>query len=442
MKNFAIFVIVTIATLCGCSSEDDLQKNASLTEESDANEALYSNVPIRFAPSTLTALDCEEWGSITRGTPSSNSMFRDAGMFCLAKRAINIGKEEGRTPTWSGAARSAILNTLSVWKKNVSVDIRYNAANKVIIDWNPDMNADYFPYYPDKDWFAYGFVMYYPRTENIKYTQTTLKAFIKLDGTKRVLYSMAKQPKTVIGNEIDDLGFSKAYYDAIDPEPGVEEYIYPYFEFENLTSALKFIMWSKEEPLTNLHVEKVEFKKFPCIMMLGLANMQRYANKMAYNMKSNINNVPFVKNDSIFEDLGLSEFTELTGPFGDYEVHEEDGSSIAGLKNDDGSYKYTLTTESKQVGGIVYIPPVYAKHSRASLRIYVTLADDEGNKYINENAIIVNPPSTGWKKGIVYPINLWLDNPAEVAKDASLAEWVAAEPIEVNATLTNWVQQP
>jgi hypothetical protein len=93
------------------------------------------------------------------------------------------------------------------------------------------------------------------------------------------------------------------------------------------------------------------------------------------------------------------------------------------------------------VGGSLYIPPVYSGHSKEELKIYITVADDAGNKYKCQSPVKVKT-KTGWKKAASYDIPIWLDNPAEVAKDASLAEWVAAEPIEVNATLTNWVQQP
>ena len=136
-----------------------------------------------------------------------------------------------------------------------------------------------------------------------------------------------------------------------------------------------------------------------------------------------------------------TELASLSRAFGHFELFDEDGTSISGKKNTDGSYKYVVTTEEKKVGGSLYIPPVYSGHSKEVLNIYITIADDYGNKYKSVNPVKVSS-KTGWKKGTSYDIPIKLNNPSEVAKDASLAEWVAADPIEVNATLTNWVQQP
>ena len=447
-----LFVGMAVAILVGCSDTDDLLTNIPLEEETTSVAELCSNVPIRFADADVSeVMD----GSITRGTTGETITLPNLGLFCLAKRPINDGIAGGLNPTWSGLSKNSDLNLLSIWKKNVAVSLRCQTGiNKSKVLWDAPNNAmseEYFPYYPDKDWFAYGFVLYHPRTENIDYTYSTIKAYIRLDGTKRVFYSMAKEPKTVIGDDTDKLGFSKSYYDAISGhDPGVEELIYPYFTFEALTSAVRFNVKSKEEPNTKLHVEKIEFDDFPCIMQLGIADLRRYkTTKVAFDMKSSISKKPFILNQHDFDSLALNRFpdmAEMTTPWGHYELKEEDGTSISGKQNVDGSYKYTLTTSDMLVGGTIYIPPVYKTHSRANLKVYVTIADEAGNKYRNSSPIEVNAPSAngadGWERGKSYTIPLYLNNPAEVANNAALAEWEAADPIEVNATLTNWVQQP
>ena len=439
MKKNLLFGVVAAAVLMGCSDTSDFQVEKPLEQEMIVEEEFYSNVPFNFSAAENTA--------ITRGVTATG--YDNVGLFCLAKRPINDGITEQMKPSWSGKSK-ALINQHSVWKKNVPVGIQYTNGNHVKLVWDNPMNKDYYPYYPKKDWFAYGFVAYHPRTENLLYTQTTITAFIKLDGRDKVFYSMSKAPKMVLSNEtLNQLSFSKSFYQALDPEgtgeypePGTEEYVYPYFHFDVLTSTLNFYFWSKGEPINNLHIEKVEFDDFPCIMMLGLAKMLRYADKTAYDMKSSISSKPFILNQDKFDERELSQFEELKdGPFGHFELYEENGAPIAGQKNSDGSYKYTLSSEKIKVGGSLYIPPVYSGHSREALNIYITVADDAGNKYKCTTPVVVKT-KTGWKKNTSYDIPIWLNNPSEVAKDASLAEWEAAEPIEVNATNLQWVEQP
>lgn len=446
MKKILLVGIVSVAALLGCSETDGLQAENPLEEEMNLvddelipEDELYSKVPFNFSATAEP--------DITRGMTTTG--YNNVGLFCLAKRPINDGITELRKPSWSGKAK-AVINQHSIWKKNVPVSVQYTTGSSIKMVWDSPMNKDYFPYYPNKDWFAYGFVAYHPRTENIVYTQTSITAYIKLDGRDKVFYSMAKAPKMELNDvNLNNISFSKSFYEALDPddtgefpEPGTEEYVYPYFHFDVLTSTLNFYFYSKEEPVNSLHIEKVEFDDFPCIMYLGLARMLRYADKTAYDMKSSIAKKPFILNQEKFDDNNLSQFEELAdGPFGHFELYEDNGDAISGQKNADGSYKYTLTTERKKVGGSIYIPPVYSGHTREALKIYITVADDAGNKYKCQSPVVVKTKS-GWKQATSYDIPIWLNNPSEVAKDASLARWDVGDPIEIDATTTTWVEQP
>ncbi len=425
-------IMALVLALIGCANDVDIQESIFVDENVLTDEQLVSTMPIKFAPVTM-AYTVEEMNP-TR-TSAGVETISNLGLFCLAKRPINDGITENRTPSWSGKS-SALINKMSVWKKNIPVSLINSGANMGDVVWDVTMNSNYFPYYPDKDWFAYGFVAYYPRTENIVYTLSTINAYIKVDGSKPVFYSMAKEPLVNIDATTNSLGFSKSYYQDIDAESGMEKYIYPYFTFEYLTSALNIIFWSKGEPQTNLHVEKVEFDNFPCIMMLGLAYMKR-SGSVAYDMRSAIATNPFIKNEEAFNDRNLSQFPELTSCLGHFELYDSDGGSISGKKNADGSYKYAITATKRKFGSI-YIPPVFAGHSKEDIKIYITIADDAGNKYKNVNPVVINAPTGGWTKGKSYDISIWLNNPSEVAKDASLADWKVETTYDVDATGTNW----
>lgn len=441
MRKSFLQLAMVMAFLTGCSNSEDVLESMSVNEGVLTDEQLVSKVPIIFAPATITAT-VEEM--MPTRNASGDGMLSNIGMFCLAKRAIADGVTENRKPSWSGKA-NAILNRMSIWKNNVPVSLKTTGVNKGDIVWDNTMSPDYFTYYPDNNWFAYGFLAYYPRTENIVYSYSSIYAYIKLDGSKPVFYSLAHEPLMNIDATTNSLGFSKLYYEDMPADKdGLEKYIYPYFTFEYLTSAINFIFASKVEPQTNLHVEKVEFDDFPCIMQLGLAYLKRLSNGSAYDMKSVISKKPFVLNqDSLnkLKDKSPAALADLTRAFGHFELYDEDGTSISGKKNADGSYKYTVTTEKKKVGGSVHIPPVYAAHSKATLRVYITLADDYGNRYKNANPVEIGPPTGGWTKGKSYDYTIWLTNPAEVAKDATLAEWqVASLDGPIDATNTTWVE--
>lgn len=446
MKKRIMMWCVAIACLVACTDSDDLQNNIVAGEEQYViTSDMLSDVPIKFAPINRHDIMVEEESevsSLTRGT-TSNVVMDNLGVFCLAKYALE--GSEYPTPSWSMAKNNAYY-TNCVWNNNVRANISsttQGGRTSLVLTCENQDSLHHIGYYPSNNWFAYGFVAYHPRTENIVYGYSLIKGYIKIDGKDKVLYSMAKKPKAAFDDEnLNRSAFSKYYYENVDAELGLEEYIYPYFDFETLTSTLYFYISSKSVPCTNLHVEKIEFDDFPCIMVLGLANLLRYADKVSYDMKSTIAKKPFVLNKEQFDELELSQFPELTSPFGHFELYDTDGTSISGKKNADGSYKYTVSTERMKVGGGLYIPPVYKDHSRASMKVYVTLADDYGNKYKSVNPVAVNIPEKGWEKNKYYEIGLSLTNPAEAAKDASLAEWVAADPIEIDATNTTWEELP
>ncbi len=430
------------ACLTACNSNDLPLAAESFAEDSASFVPQESNVPIRFAPvSVQNVTEDYNQAGIARRSPGTGSYSWDRlGIFCLAKYSIE-GLTAVHNPTWSGIARKADLNKYSIWKKNELGSLQFDDnTNKGKIVWGSDYK-DEFNFYPANDWFAYGFVAYYPHTENIVYTQGTITALIKVDGDDDVCYAMAAAPKTPTPPTNDTYsaiyrkGFSRSYYNAISGhDSGVDEWIYPRFEFTRMMARLVFYIHMKEEPKYNLHVEKVEMEDFPCIMKVGLAS------KTSGNMKLNLDSSPkkwFMRN---YDDLNAQKvkmmacykmdslqieenFPELSSPFGHFELREENGESISNQKNEDGTYKYALSTAWITIGGGIIIPPVYEGHSRSSLKIYVTLADDNGNTYRNRSAIVVPPPTGGYKTGESYPVPIALSNPIPAPSDGEITDW-------------------
>jgi len=454
MKHKSFIFAFAAACLTACNSNDLALTADSFVEDSACFVPCVSNVPIRFAPVGMNSVTgiYNQAAASRRSSSTGSYSYDQLGIFCLAKYSIE-GLSPVHTPTWSGLARKADINKYSIWIKNELGSLQYNnnsTTGKIV--WGKNYK-DETGFYPDNDWFAYGFVVYYPRTENIVYTQGTITALVKVDGDDDVCYAMAKSPKVVTGDtNLDKSGFSRSYYAGLDHDDGVDEWIYPVFEFTRMMARVEFYIRMKEEPKYNLHVEKIEVEDFPCIMNVGLAS------KTSGDMKLNIATSPkkrFIRN---FDDLDAQKkkmmtcykmdslqieenFPELSSPFGHFELREENGESISNQKNEDGSYKYNLSTTRIQIGGGLLIPPVYEAHSRSSLKVYVTLSDEEGNKYRNRTYISIPPPAGGYVAGYSYPVSIALKNPIPAPYDSEITYWEVEDP-KVIETSSEWEALP
>ena len=343
-------------------------------------------------------------------------------------------------------------NNLGVIAKSGSLSFKNNETNGNIV-WNCNMK-DETAFYPDNNWFAYGFALYYPYTKNIYYTQKTITAFVKVDGDDDVCYAVTKSPKVVTGDgQLDRKGFSKSYYEGLNHDSGVDEWIYPVFQFNRLVSRVDFYVRLKEQSQHNVHVEKIELEEFPCIMKVALVN------RATNDLKTSVSSVAtrlYIRNqhdlDSINDLMRTSynldslqyveQFPEMQKVFGHFELREENGEPISEQKNDDGSYKYNLTTSFQKIGGGIMVPPVTNKDSRSSLKIYVTLCDDEGNRYRNEKALVVPAPSGGYKVGYAHTVPIALDYFLQPAVDGEIEDWQPVPFGNIDATDTKWEEIP
>ena len=444
------------AWLAGCTSGDDLPTVAGVDVDGEEDFVPeVSTVPIRFAPVDLMNVvgGISQSDSTTRGTDSQSDFSQDSvGIFCLAKYS-NEGLTETHRPSWSGISKKD--GGYSVWVKNALASIvtspRPGQGN---ITWEANYK-DEFNFYPNNDWFAYGFFAYYPYTKNIVYTQSTITTLIRIDGDDDVCYAMAASPKTPSSPVVDSYAaiyrkaFSRAYYEAIsEHDPGVDEWIYPHFQFNRIVSRVKFYFRIKENLGFNLHVDRVEVADFPCLMKMmvtrtsGDIKFTEYKNPYVYSMDDlggyykKISDVTPLDSAQVPE-----EYPELKSIVGNYLLKETNGASISGQKNADGSYKYNLTIDKQQVGGYIMIPPVTDGHPTLSkMRLYVTLCDDAGNKYCNKSPLVIPPPVGGYLKGKTHAHTIALANLVPIGSNSEIGEWKAdVEILEPkNTTNIDW----
>ena len=451
MKYKSIFLLFAAACLTACNSNDLPLAAESFAEDSASYEPRVSNVPIRFAPVDILDVTGKSiQAAASRRSPGTGSYSSDSvGIFCLAKYSIE-GLTSVHTPTWSGVAKKPKdINKYSIWIKNELASLQYkddSDAGQLV--WDKSMK-DETGFYPDNDWFAYGFVAYYPYTQNIVYRKSTVTALIKVDGDDDVCYAMAKSPKTVTGDsQLDRSGFSRSYYAGLNHDQGVDEWIYPRFEFNRMMAKLVFTIRMKEEPKYNLHVERIEVEEFPCIMKIGLAS--RGSGDMKLNLGSNQDKWYIRNNEDMviqkdymmdcykMDSIQIEEnFPELRSVLGHYELREENGEPISNQKNDDGSYKYNLTTERKEIGGGMLIPPVHQRIHNY-LQVYVTLADDQGNRYRNRNYISVTFPQGGYDAGYAYPVPIALKCPVPSPSDGEITDWEVEDYGSVIVSNSAW----
>jgi hypothetical protein len=437
------------ACLSACT-DSDIQHDMVITDGTTPTaSADDSNIPIRFAPLVLDAT--VEETATTRGSINDEALqFDNLGVFCLAKYSIE-GMSATHTPSWSNL-RDNDANKYSLWKNNVKTSVYLDENNQCRIAWGDGKKEADEQYYPANKWFAYGFVIYHPWTPYISYDYKKITAYIKVDGNDDVRYAMADGPNmTTTGDaELDKKAFSASFYQGLDTEPNVEQFIYPRFKLQLLMSRLNFSFRLKEESARKIRVEKVEIDDFPCIMKLDLASRSSGTLKTGYS----VTHIPFVRNDQLLrEDSVLDglvnkkkvykklteKFPALNSAFGRFVLREQNDEPISGQLDDDGNYKYELTTTYKPVGDCILIPPVYKSHSRSTLKIYVTLADEAGNTYVNSSPLQIPAPAAGWVMGKKYPINIAINPPLLSGNEGVIAEWdIEQSPIVAEGDSHGW----
>lgn len=411
--------LLTAIGIVACSGNDDMQ-NGAPDELQLSKEQIVSDEPIVFAPVEMAEM---QWGVEaveTRGGSVDVDDFTTpdkVGVFCLAKRKIS---DDAKNIAWNKPYTSETTNKLLLWSFNEEATIKGTSEGKGEMTWSDEHQLQY---YPSNEWYAYGFAAYHPRveTEFIASSGSSLTAYIKVDGNDDVIHAMAIEPEHQFGDDaVDNLAFSRQYYNKIRTDGLSWEGTYPKFEFQHLMSRLDFYFCLDNEPTENIHVDKVEFDNFWCIMQVPLASWNKTTSVMSNSVTSS--STPYVLNDteSQLGKIKLDDGTYLKDKdgyascFGHFELYEKGETLISGIKVGN-AYKYNLTTNMQKVGDCILIPPVQSNTSKKDIKLFVTLCDDNGNKYKNKTAIMIPRPSPRWEIGKRYEVRITLNNPLESA---------------------------
>ena len=404
IKGFIGMMAATALTACSSDNPE------IAVHDTSAAESLYSTVPIVFAPVDLADM---QWDveytdeDATRGGSVDASDFTvdSVGLFCLSRTQL---EDAPKPVSWSGGYPTAEQNLHNVWSNNEMTRVESIGGNKGKIVWENNISYMNSLYYPLNAWYTYCFVAYHPWTPYVEMSKSYVAAYFHVDGNDDVLYAFAKAPSRKFDDaEVDNLAFSKQYYDKI-KEKGYEgEDIYPVLQFRHLMSRLDFSFCFSEMPDMNYHVEKVEFDNFFNLMRLMLVRQQN-GDAEEYPARLFMTSLP-------------SSFPNFTSYTGHFELREKGETPICGIR-EGSEYKYNLSTEFKKVGDCILIPPAENLPSARQINLFVTLCDDYGKKYRNKAAIALKAPSAGWLMGQRYDVKITLNPPTAGSSTLTAAD--------------------
>ena len=433
--------------LAGCSSNDDLLVERpvvpGMDEENFTRDDLMGDVPIEFA-----SIGGSATVEMTRGSSNVNGAFQSGtmGIYCIGAKKINeVDAQEPKL----GGYNTALWQILNLWLENVSAHVEPlgTGNNEGYIAWD---NPEERHYYPKKDWYAYKFAAYHPRTDYIVRSESAVMAFIPIDGNDDVFTAIADDPHVSIDPETDAKAYSQQYFEAVGANNITPDHK-PYYNFKHLTSRLKFKVKLKEDCEREMHVDSICFSDFPNIMKVSLAkfdNGNLINNWNNYNFVLNMDDYmpPKLKNDLPKKTVTVNgQPEEKVVVNGHFWLRDVDDSSIGVKVN--GNYKYVLNTDDYiDVGDCIMIPPVYKSHSKSTLKLKVFLRDNYGNLYTTLQPIEVAAPDPdpmdsedkgGWKSGKSYTVrisiggNIFFMDQTRGQMTAQLDDYVEEDTIDV-----------
>ena len=403
MKKYLLIIGIASAMFAACSSsEEGLSQDGAnpIDEENMTREQLMGTVPIEIAGVDLGMKVDVEVQEKTRSGATAIPENQQLGIFCLSYKKLASDDELAASYfNWQDAAS---YRTLNRWQDNVKAHIQLNSESLGLMCWD-DRNAP--RYYPKSDLFAYEFVAYQPYTEAVQYAQSTITAWIPLDGDDDVMYAVSDKPRNnVVTEELAGYAYGSHYFSEVYSQGAITDNHKPYFRFSHLLSKLIFNI--KLKNVTEGHTFHVD-----AISIRNLTNIARLY------LASRSSSGASVKNGHLtcFADVNSNSVPEAVRPYliekgatgkGTYYLREKDGSSISDLMAGD-DYKYTLsTTDAKTIGDGIYIPA-----SSGTLKIDIYLCDQNGSRTTSSEPITVNAPAGGWQAGKFYNINVSITPP-------------------------------
>ncbi|NPD92505.1 fimbrillin family protein [Xylanibacter muris] len=365
MKKYICYLgLGLLAMAASCSNED--------MPETGGSDIVISNsdVPIRLSSSPV--------GGTRASVESDGGLFEadGLGIFCLAKNTIGRNAVEPEID-WSTGG-------YAVWLNNTEANARKNKSKTAtMIDWADGVSR----WYPTGNWYSYRFYGYYPRTENIRYTESSVVAVIPIDGTQDLIWGRTDNLDDSEGN----LAYSAAYFRSA--------------SHKNETPSIAF---------THKFM-RLTFSMVPGVDADGTINE-------ALNMgieSIKINNVPDVAYLTVADREDITNDGTVSYEWDKVTYFCLCDSGDVALRDD----HFVRPTETTIGQGILLPVPV---DGVAPYTVEVTLKDKSGNVFHSDHPMTIRFANADGKfeAGKSYNIKLTINGAKTVGIDATLTGWV------------------
>lgn len=400
MKKSLILYACTIALFFGCSADEPLTQDFVLPDDPmDVPEGLVIEngpVPIEFSIGT-GRLETRSPGSVDAGDMNC----KDLGVFCLSRKPINGTSIAVR---WDQAG-NPVANLARVWINNAKARMKSKNGGGAELLWDDGVQEHFYPASNSVYDFAYGFAVYHPITDTLRYGTNLISGVFEIDGNTDIFSGVVSAPAAA------GTGFSTDYYRV---EGGT---VKPSVAIRHRLTRLniKIRLENASSDSKGFVVDSVWIPNMPSILVVPLVQ---------YNATTKD-----VENPSGSNRIAIA--TGTSAKFKSLVLREQDGTSIR--KN---GYQVTHNPMALPIGDGIMIPPVnptsitntekYNLYS--TFKVYTRLIDADGGVYTFKTTI--PPPNNGgkgWLEGSEYPINIVVNptTPTDIgiASSATMMNW-------------------
>lgn len=397
MKKSLILYACTIALFFGCSADEPLTQDFVLPDDPmDVPEGLVIEngpVPIEFSIGT-GRLETRSPGSVDAGDMNC----KDLGVFCLSRKPIN-GSSLGVRWDQTG---NPLANLARVWINNAKARMKSKNGGGAELLWDDGVKEHFYPASNSTYDFAYGFAVYHPLTDTLRYGIHLISGVFEIDGNTDIFSGVVGAPA------VSGTGFSTDYYRV---EGGT---VKPSVTIKHRLTKLniKIRLENASSNSKGFVVDSVWIPDMPSVLVIPLVQFN--------STTMDVENPTYSTAISTSSD----NFRTLT-------LREHDGTSIR-----DNSYQVTNQYPALPIGDGIMIPPInpttITNSSKYNLystfKVYTRLIDADGGVYTFKTTI--PPPNNGgqgWLEGSEYPINIVVNptTPTDIgiASSASMMNW-------------------